>query len=205
MNTTTCFRKRNVVVLVTVTVLIVSVGVSASAIVPMQDAAAQTKTNITGSMLGSNSSQNKLNMTIGASGPNITGSVSLAPLIAKAIASRVNVSLVNAATIAEKAVGANAHAVSVRIGVVHGFLVYIALVVDSNYGFHTVLVDTGNGKVLSSSQLSIATMMMRNGIMRNGIMTGSGTGITFGHPSNTTGVIKGPAMMIGHHSNTRNQ
>ncbi|MGC1933106.1 MAG: hypothetical protein WA667_29390 [Candidatus Nitrosopolaris sp.] len=202
MNTTTCFRKRNVVVLVTVTVLIVSVGVSASAIVSIQDAQAQTKTNITGSMMGGISSQNKLNMTIGAYGPNITGSVTLAPIIAKAIASRVNVSLVNAAMIAEKAVGANAHAVSVRIGVVHGFLVYIALVVDSNYGFHTVLVDAGNGKVLSSAQMSIAAMMMR---ARNGMMTGSGTGITFGHPSNTTGVIRGPGMMIGHPSNTTNR
>ncbi|MGB8935694.1 MAG: hypothetical protein WCC17_11380 [Candidatus Nitrosopolaris sp.] len=190
---TTCFRKRNVVVLVTVTVLIVSVGVSASAIESIHYAGAQTKTNVTGSMMGSN----KLNMTIGASTPNITGSVSLAPLIAKAIASRVNVSLVNAATVAEKAVGANAHAVSVRIGVAHGFLVYIALIVDSNYGFHTVLVDAGNGKVLSSAQLSIATMLMRNGMMMRNGMTGSGTGITFGHPSNTTGVIKGSSNTTG--------
>lgn len=201
MNTTTCFRKRNVVVLVTVTVLIVSVGVSASAI-----ARAQAKTNITGTLMGGISSQNRLNMTIGASGPNITGSVSLAPIIAKAIASRVNVSLVNAATIAEKAVGANAHAVSVRIGVVHGFLVYIALVVDSNYGFHTVLVDAGNGKVLSSAQLSIAAMMMRRGLMmRNGLFTGSGPGITFDHPSNTTGVNKGPIIIPVRPSNTTNQ
>ena len=93
--------------------------------------------------------------------------------------------------------GANAHAVSVRIGVVHGFLVYIALIVDSNYGFHTVLVDAGNGKVFDSAQLSIATMLMRNGMMmRNGV-PGSGTGITFGHPSNTTGVIKGSSNTTG--------
>jgi hypothetical protein len=200
MNTTTCFRKRNVVVLVTVTVLIVSVGVS------VHDARAQANTNITGTLMGRISNQNRLNMTTGASGPNITGSVSLAPIIAKAIASRVNVSLVNAATIAEKAVGANAHAVSVRIGVVHGFLVYIALVVDSNYGFHTVLVDAGNGKVLSSAQLSIAAMMMRRGLMmRNGLFTGSGAGITFDHPSNTTGVNKGPIIIPGRPSNTTNQ
>ena len=46
-------------------------------------------------------------------------------------ASQVNVSLANASTTAEKAVGANAHATAVRIGVVHGFLVYMALVMDS--------------------------------------------------------------------------
>jgi hypothetical protein len=34
----------------------------------------------------------------------------------------------------------------VGIGVVHGFLVYMALVLDSNNNFHGVLVDAGNGK-----------------------------------------------------------
>jgi hypothetical protein len=192
---TMCFRKRNVVALI-VTALIVSVGVSTSTTQFIQYAGAQTKSNpITGTgMMGGN----KLNMSIGASAPNITGSVSLAPLIAKAIASRVNVSLVNAATIAEKAVGTNAHAVSVRLAVVHGFLIYRALVVDSNYGFHIVLVDAGNGKVLSSAPLSIANMLMRRGmLMRNGMMSGSGTGITFGHPSNTTGVNKGSSNNLG--------
>jgi hypothetical protein len=161
---TTCFRKRNVVVLI-VTALIVSLGASTSATEYIQYAGAQTKNNVT--IMGGN----KLNMTIGAFGPNITGSVSLAPLIAKAIASRVNVSLVNAATIAEKAVGTNAHAVSVRLAMVHGFLVYRALVVDSTYGFHTVLVDAGNGKVLGSAQLSIANLLMHRGmLMRNAMM-----------------------------------
>jgi hypothetical protein len=86
-------------------------------------------------------------------GPNITGTVALCPTIAKAIASQVQVSLANASTIAEKAVGANAHAVAVRIGAVHGFLGYIALVIDSNNNFHGVLVDPGNGKVLASNQM----------------------------------------------------
>jgi uncharacterized membrane protein YkoI len=189
----TSFRKRNEVVLI-VAALIVSVGVSTSSTEYIQYAGAQMKSNITTGMIGGS----KFNMTIGAFGPNITGSVSLAPLIAKAIASRVNVSLVNAATIAEKAVGTNTHAVSVRLAVVHGFLVYRALVVDSNYGFHTVLVDAGTGKVLSSAPLSIANMLMRRGmLMRNGMMSGSGTGITFGHASNTTGVNKGSSNTAG--------
>jgi hypothetical protein len=57
-------------------------------------------------------------------------------------------------------VGPNSHAVSVRIGVVRGFVVYIALVSDIKHGIHTVLVDAGNGKVLSSTQVSIATMTL---------------------------------------------
>ncbi|MFZ0512537.1 MAG: hypothetical protein WAM14_13095 [Candidatus Nitrosopolaris sp.] len=91
----------------------------------------------------------------------------------------------------QKKLSANAHAVSVRIGVVHGFLAYIAVVVDSNYDFHTVLVDAGNGKVLTSAQMSTEAMMMCNGIMM-----GPGTGMMFGHP--TMSVIKGPEMMFGH-------
>ena len=101
-------------------------------------------------------------MMMGTYGPNITGSVAIGPTMAKAIASQVHVSLANASIIAEKTVGANAHAAAVRIGVVHGFLVYMAFVADSNNNFHGVLVDSGNGKVLSSTQVSMA--MMRGGM-----------------------------------------
>jgi hypothetical protein len=51
-------------------------------------------------------------------------------------------------------------------------VVYIALVVDSNYGFHTVLVDAGNGKVLGTIQMSTAA----------GRMIGPGTEMMFGQP-----------------------
>ena len=112
-----------------------------------------------------------------ASGPNITCSVAIGPAIAKATASQVHVSLANASTFEEKAVGANSHAAEVRIGVVHGFLVYMALILDSNNNFHGVIVDAGNGKVLTSSQMSLAglmrsgmgMMMGNDGMMGNGI------------------------------------
>jgi uncharacterized membrane protein YkoI len=172
MDTTTKLRKRNVAVVMTVTILLVSIGVSASDVVSIQNARAQTNTNMTG--------QNKPNMMMGTYGPNITGSVAIGPTIAKAIASQVHVSLANASIIAEKTVGANAHAVAVRIGVVHGFLVYIAFVVDSNNNFHGVLVDSGNGKVLSSTQVSMAALMRGGtGMMGSGMgtgMMGSGMG-----------------------------
>jgi uncharacterized membrane protein YkoI len=190
------FRKRNVVVLI-VTALIVSVGVSTSITEYIQYAGAQTKSSTTGMTGG-----NKLNTTGGASGTNITGSVSLAPLIAKTIASEVNVTLVNATTIAENAVGNNSHAVSARLAVLHGFLVYRALVVDSNYDLHTVLVDAGNGNVLSSAPLSIANNGMMAGSTQSfSARPGSGssdTGITSGHASNTTpSVNKGSSNTLG--------
>jgi hypothetical protein len=57
----------------------------------------------------------------------------------------------DASVIAEKAIGANAHAASVRLGIVQGSLVYTALVADINSNIHSVLVDPGNGKVLAFS------------------------------------------------------
>ena len=107
----------------------------------------------------SGAGQNQSKMMMGTYGPNITGTIPLGPTIAKAISSQVHVSLANASITAEKAVGANAHAAAMRIGVVHGFLVYMALVVDSNNNFHGVLIDAGNGKVLASTQMSMMAMM----------------------------------------------
>jgi hypothetical protein len=122
---------------------------------------------MTGGMIGGGSNQSQTSF-----GPNITGTVALGPTIAKAIASQVQVSLANASTIAEKAVGANAHEVAVRIGTVHGFLGYFELVIDSNNNFHGVLVDPGNGKVLASTQMSIAGMAHGGmGVMEPGMGT----------------------------------
>jgi hypothetical protein len=150
---TTCFS-----VLARITALIFIIGVLAMAIVSIQD----TRAAAIGGVTGGNSSHGIANTTIGA-GPNITGSLSLRDMLAKKAGSEVHLSLANASTIAEKTVGPNSHAISVRIGVVRGFVVFVALVSDINHGIHTVLVDAGNGKVLRSTQLSIATMMMRHG------------------------------------------
>lgn len=169
MNTSLRSRKGNLFVLATVTILIVSIGLSALDIVFIQCVRAQAKTNVTNNMI----EVNKPNMTTGSYGPNITGSLSLRNMVAKTIESQVHVSLANATTIAEKTVGANSHAVSARIGVIHGFLVYIASVVDNNHIFHRVFVDAGNGKVLNSAQISMSSMM------RNGVMTGHDTGMMF--------------------------
>jgi uncharacterized membrane protein YkoI len=123
--------------------------------------------------------QNQTNIMMGA---NLTGSIPIGPTIAKAITTQVHISLANASTTAQNAVGINAHAAAVRLGVVHGFLVYMALVVDNNNNFHGVLVDAGNGKVLASTQISLAAMeqsgmginLMGAGMMQNGMMQGPG-------------------------------
>jgi hypothetical protein len=164
--------KRNVVLLIAAVVFAVSIGVTTSP----QSAIAQMNSNSSGNMTAGGSSQNQTNTMMGTYGANITGSIALGPTIVKAIASQVHVNLANASMIAEKAVGANAHSAAVRIGVVHGFLVYMALVVDSSNNFHGVLVDAGNGKVLG--QLSLAALM-RGGMMgpSMGMMMGPSMGM----------------------------
>ena len=89
------------------TVLLVSVGVSTSAIVSVHKSPSSDERQHDRHMMGGSNQNQTTNMMMG---PNITGSVPLGPTIAKAIASQVHVSLANASAIAEKAVGANAHA-----------------------------------------------------------------------------------------------
>jgi hypothetical protein len=157
--------RRNIIVSI---VLAVSIAATSLSVVSFEYATAQTSSN---SSMMSGAGQNQSKMMMGTYGPNITGSVPLGPTIAKAISSQVHVSLANASTTAEKAVGANAHSVAVRLGVVHGFLVYMALVVDSNHGFHGLFVDPGTGKILASTQMSMMAMMQSGmGMMGPGFM-----------------------------------
>ena len=163
--------KQNLVVLLATVLLVVGIGTT-----PSENASAQMSNSTT----TNGSSQNQ---TTNMMGPNITASIPIGPTIAKAIASQIHVNLANASMIAEKAVGPNAHAAAVRVGVVRGFLVYMALVLDNNNAFHGVLVDAGNGKVLASTPLSRAAMMgpgmgmmMGPGMMQHGMM-GPGMGM----------------------------
>jgi hypothetical protein len=166
----------------TVALLVVAVTTGVIGTGSLEGVKAQmTTSNMTGS-------QNQTNMTM--MGANITGSIPFGPTIAKAIASQIHISLANASTSAEKAVGANAHAAAVRVGEVHGFLVYMALVLDSNNNFHGVLVDPGTGKVLASTPIPFAALGMMMG--GGGGMMGPGMGMM------QHGMTKGPGMMIGH-------
>ena len=173
--------KRSIAVLL-VTFAVLAIAVVTSSIASTQSTFAQMKksSNIAGGNMMAYGHQNQTSTMME---PNITGSVAIGPMLAKAIASQVHVSLANASMIAEKAVGANAHAAAVRIGVVHGFLVYMALVVDNNNNFHGVLVDAGNGKTLASTQISMAAMMQ------------GGMGMMGPQLTIQPGMMNGPGMM----------
>lgn len=53
--------------------------------------------------------------------------------------------------------------ISVHLGIVNGYLVYIAHVVDSSNNIHRVIVDAGNGKILSATQLPFANALTQQG------------------------------------------
>jgi len=78
---------------------------------------------------------------------NLTGSIQVFPTPSQVIQPKANVSLSDASTSAEKAVGANSHVISAHLGIVNGFLVYVAHVVDTNNNIHRVIIDAGNGEL----------------------------------------------------------
>src|SRR5215204_5049845 len=104
-------------------------------------------------------------------GENVTSSINLMNIISNAIGSQVKVSLSNATTTAETSVGNNSHAVAAHIGDVNGYLVYTIFVLDPNMNFNTIIVDPGNGKVLSTKQISMEEhLMMHKGMMGPGMI-----------------------------------
>jgi hypothetical protein len=108
-------------------------------------------------------------MTMGSE--NVTSSINLMNIISNAIGSQIKVSLSNATTTAETSVGNDSHAVAAHIGGVNGYLVYTIFVLDPNMNFNTVIVDPGNGQVLSSKQMSMEEhLMMHKGMMGPGMM-----------------------------------
>jgi uncharacterized membrane protein YkoI len=94
---------------------------------------------------------------------NISGSINLMNIIGEAIGSNINVSLSDAATTAETSVGNDSHAVSAELGEEGTFLVYNIMVIDPNMNFSKVIVDPGNGEVLSSEQISKEQHMKMHG------------------------------------------
>jgi len=94
---------------------------------------------------------------------NLTGSVQIFPKLSQILQSKANASPSTAATNAEKSIGTNSHAIFARLGIVNGSLGYILHVVDASNNVHRVLIDAGNGKVLSSQQLPFGNQLLGQG------------------------------------------
>ena len=86
--------------------------------------------------------------------------------------------------------GLNSHATSAHIRIVNGYLVYTVHVVDANNNIHRVIVNAGNGKVLSSQQLPFGNSLVHPHVIGHGMQHGMFTYPTsagmFSHP----GMIK---------------
>ena len=143
----------------------------------------QNSTTTGGSMTmmpgGQQTSKNTYSMR--SSSANWTGSISLFSPIIDTFKSKIHTTLNDATTNAIKAVGgggSNASAVAAFIHPERGFLVYDVFVLDPSNNIHRVIVDPGNGKVLSTQRMSIMDMM------------------TMAHPS--MGMMGGPEMMMQH-------
>jgi hypothetical protein len=143
---------------------------------------------------------------------NWTGSISLASPILDMFKSKIHTTLNDAITSAISAVGgSNSSAVAAFIHPENGFLVYNILVLDSSNNIHRVLVDPGNGKVLSNQPMSMMEMMfMMHPSMGMGVggmmmdVGGPGMGMMMGPPNDmmmgqpSMGMMGGgPQGMIG--------
>jgi hypothetical protein len=158
---------------------------------------------------------------------NWTGSISLFSPILDMFKSKVHTTLNSAITNAISAVGgSNSSAVAAFIHPENGFLVYNVLVLDSSNNIHRVIVDPGNGKVLSNQPMSMmemmfmmhpsmgmgmGSMMMGGGGPGMGMMMGPPNDMMMGQPSmgmmqrgmmggGPQGMMMGPSssMMMGH-------
>ncbi len=165
------------------------------------NALAQQQTNNTtnGPMMtmmpsGQQMSQNPNSMRMNTM--NLNSSVSLFSPVIDAIKAKIHTTLNDATTNALKAVGggSNSSAVAAFIHPERGFLVYDVFVLDTNDNIHRVIVDPGNGKVLSNQPMSLMGMMaMMHPSM--GMMGGPGMGMMDHGMMMQHGMMGGPGMM----------
>ena len=139
---------------------------------------AQPSSSIT---VGPNRPNSMMTVSSGLQNQNWTGSISIFSPILDAFKSKIHTTLNDATTSALNAVGggANTSAVAAFIHPERGFLVYNVFVLDSSNNIHKVIVDPGNGRILSNQQMSLMDIMfmMHHPSMRMGsMMMGRGGG-----------------------------
>ncbi len=159
------------------------------------------------STMGPNKPNSMMSMSSGlqSQNQNWTGSISLFSPILDQLKSKIHTTLNAATTTALNAVGGgtNSSAVAAFIHPVNGFLVYNVFVLDSSNNIHKVLIDPGNGRILSNQQMSLMDVMfmmhhpsMGMGSMMMGGGGGAGSMSMMG-PHHGMGMVQ-HGMMMGH-------
>jgi hypothetical protein len=112
------------------------------------------------------------------------GTINLEQTIFKAIASKVNTSLTQAMTTAERSVGNNSFAVAGFGGEYGTYFAYQIILGTPGMEFYTVLVDPGNGHILATQKVSAAELEKMHQehsaeVVRSGSSGGGGVGFPF--------------------------
>jgi hypothetical protein len=108
------------------------------------------------------------------------GTINLQQTIFDAFRSKLNISLTQAMTIAERAVGNNSFAVAGFGGDVRGYFAYQIILGTPRMEFYTLLVDPGNGHVLAMQKVSAAELdKMHQEHSAEVVRSGSGGAIGF--------------------------
>jgi hypothetical protein len=103
---------------------------------------------------------------------NITGSINLMPTIFNSISSQIKVNLSDAVLTAQTQVGNDSRVVSAHLDVVNGYVTYTVCAIDPDMTIHRIVIDAGNGNVLSSSNLSWQDIMKFGHMMMGPNMMG---------------------------------
>ena len=112
------------------------------------------------------------------------GTINLEQTIFNAIRSKVNISLIQAMTYAERSVGNNSFAVAAFGGEYGGYFAYQIILGKPGMEFYTVLVDPGNGHILATQKVSVAELAKMHQehsaeVVRSGSGGSSGVGFPF--------------------------
>jgi hypothetical protein len=141
--------------------------------VSVQSISAQTQTGDNSFQSTNSSSMGEAVNGTSSSTINFTGSIPISQILTDAFKTYVHVSLNNAITTAEDNIGNNSTTIAAFIHPEKGFVVYNIFTVDSNNDVHKIIIDPGDGSVLSSQKMTFKEMMwMVHGGGSEGMMKG---------------------------------
>lgn len=110
-------------------------------------------------------------------GFRVNGTINLEQTIIEAIDSKVNTSLTQAITTAEQSVGNNSYALAAFGADQGGYFTYIIILGTPGTEFYNVIVDPGNGQILSSQESSQKEIEERHLKHSAAVVEDAGTGV----------------------------
>jgi hypothetical protein len=97
--------------------------------------------------------QNNMSAGFKKAGMNFSSSINVHDVLAESLASKVNLTLSDAISVAENNVGAGSFAKEASLEAKHGYLVYKVKVSDSENEKHKVIIDPGTGEVIMTKKI----------------------------------------------------